>query len=152
MLRTLEQGVDVCITVTIVDGLVLARSAFHYSINYRSVVILGRATVVEDPDEKLKVMEAFTEHVVPGRWRDIRQPTQGELNATLVLSLLLVEASAKVRTGPPIDDEEDYSLPVWAGEIPLRLAAGDPVGDPRLKPDQDAPRYARGYRRPGQET
>jgi hypothetical protein len=150
MLRTLEQGADVCVTVTLVDGLVLARSAFHHSINYRSVLILGLAEVVEDPVEKMQALEAFTEHVVPGRWRDVRQPTEGELNSTLVLSLLLVEVSAKVRSGPPLDDEGDYLLPVWAGEIPLRIVAGPPVTDPRSLSGLETPRYAGDYRRPGQ--
>jgi nitroimidazol reductase NimA-like FMN-containing flavoprotein (pyridoxamine 5'-phosphate oxidase superfamily) len=152
MLRTLEKGVDVCVTVTLVDGLVLARSAFHHSMNYRSVLILGLASVVEDADEKIQALEAFVEHVVPGRWRDVRQPTQGELNATLVLSLSLVEGSAKVRSGPPLDDEEDYLLPIWAGEIPLRVVAEAPVTDPRTQPDLEAPPYAREYRRPGQQS
>jgi uncharacterized protein len=149
MLLTLEQGVDVCVTVTLVDGLVLARSAFNHSINYRSVLILGRAAAVEDPNEKMRAMHAFTDHVLPGRWGDVRQPTEIELKATLVLSLLLVEASAKVRSGPPLDYEEDYLLPVWAGVVPLRLVAGPPVTDPRSQPGLDAPQYAREYSRPG---
>jgi hypothetical protein len=133
MLRTLQEGIPVCVTVTLLDGLVLARSAFHHSMNYRSVVIFGTATIVSEPEEKLKALHAFTEHVVPGRWEEVRQPSRNELAGTLVLSLPIVEASAKVRTGPPIDDEADYSLPVWAGEIPLRLVAGVPVDDPRLQ-------------------
>ena len=133
MLRTLQEGIPVCVTVTLLDGLVLARSAFHHSMNYRSVVIFGTATIVSEPEEKLKALHAFTEHVVPGRWEEVRQPSRNELAGTLVLSLPIVEASAKVRTGPPVDDEADYSLPVWAGEIPLRLVAGVPVDDPRLQ-------------------
>ena len=121
-----------CVTVTLVDGLVLARSAFHHSINYRSVVIFGRARIVSSDEEKTHALEAFTEHVVPGRWREVRPPNAQELNATLVLSLPLAEASAKVRTGPPIDEEEDYALPVWAGVLPLGICAGDVVPDPRL--------------------
>ena len=132
MLKTLSEGVDVCVTVTLVDGLVLARSAFHHSINYRSVVIFGRACVVESDEEKMRALEAFTEHIVPGRWREVRPPNAQELNATLVLSLPLAEASAKVRTGPPIDDEEDYTLTVWAGVLPLYSRAGQVVPDPRL--------------------
>jgi nitroimidazol reductase NimA-like FMN-containing flavoprotein (pyridoxamine 5'-phosphate oxidase superfamily) len=147
MLRTLAAGVDVCVTVTLVDGLVLARSAFHHSMNYRSVVVFGRATVVEDKDEKLAALFSFSEQVVQGRWNDVREPTEQELKVTTVLSLPLVEASAKVRTGPPLDDEDDYSLPVWAGVIPLRLVADAPVDDPRLPEGIEAPEYAREYNR-----
>jgi nitroimidazol reductase NimA-like FMN-containing flavoprotein (pyridoxamine 5'-phosphate oxidase superfamily) len=147
MLRSLEQGIDVCVTVTLIDGLVLARSAFHHSINYRSVVIFGNATVVNNPDEKMSALEAFTDHVVSGRWADVRPPDEGELRATLVLKVPLVEVSAKVRIGPPIDDEADYSLPVWAGVVPLELRAGDPVSDERLPSGIDAPDYARNYAR-----
>ena len=121
MLRNLAKGIDVCVTVTLTDGLVLARSAFHHSMNYRSVVVLGQATVVEDEQEKLIALEALSNHIIPHRWSEVRAPNEQELKATLVLALPLVEVSAKVRTGPPIDDEEDYQLPVWAGVIPLRL-------------------------------
>src|SRR5262245_16215109 len=113
MLRELEQGIDVCVTVTLIDGLVLARSAFHHSVNYRSVVVFGRASVVEEAEEKFAALHAFTEHVLPGRWNDVREPNEQEMKATLVLALPLAEASAKVRTGPPVDDEEDYALPIW---------------------------------------
>ena len=147
MLRTLSQGIDVCVTVTLVDGLVLARSAFHHSVNYRSVVVLGQAALVEDESEKIEALRAFSEHVVPGRWDDVREPNEQELKATTVLSLPLVEVSAKVRTGPPLDDEEDYALPVWAGVIPLVLMAGAPIGDPRLPSEIEAPGYAREYNR-----
>jgi len=147
MLRSLEEGIDVCVTVTLIDGLVLARSAFHHSINYRSVVIFGNATVVNNPDEKMSALQAFTDHVVSGRWADVRPPDEGELRATLVLKLPLVEVSAKVRIGPPIDDEADYSLAVWAGVVPLELRAGDPVSDERLPSGIDAPDYARNYAR-----
>src|SRR6185503_5224944 len=119
MLRTLSGGLDACVTVTIVDGLVLARSAFHHSINYRSVVIFGRATIIEDREEKIAALVALSEHIVRGRWADVREPNEEELIKTTVLELPLVEASAKVRTGPPIDDEEDYALPMWAGVVPL---------------------------------
>lgn len=142
MLRTLEGGVEVCVTVTLVDGLVLARSAFHHSINYRSVVVFGKAVPIYDSDRKLEVLRAFTEHVVPGRWDEVREPNQDELKATTVLALPLTEASAKIRTGPPIDDEQDYQLPVWAGEIPLRIVADLPVADPRLESGIDPPSYA----------
>lgn len=148
MLKTLREGIDVCVTVTLVDGLVLARSAFHHSMNYRSVVIFGQARVVEDEDEKMKALHAFTDHVMRRRWEESRQPNSNELRATMVLALSLVEASAKIRTGPPIDDEEDYKLPVWAGELPLRLATGEAIPDPRLRDGIELPQYVQDYRRP----
>ena len=147
MLRELEQGIDVCVTVTIVDGLVLARSAFHHSMNYRSVIVFGQATVVSEREEKLAALFALSEHFIPGRWDEVRGPSEQELKATTVLALPLAEVSAKVRTGPPIDDEEDYELNVWAGVIPLRLEADGPVSDPRLPGEISAPRYAREYKR-----
>ena len=147
MLRTLKTGVAACVTVTLVDGLVLARSAFHHSINYRSVVIFGNATLVEDVEEKNAALLAFSEHVIQGRWDDVREPTEQELKATTVLVLPLEEVSAKVRTGPPIDDEEDYNLPVWAGVVPLRLVAGEPIPDPRLSAGTPVPEYALNYER-----
>jgi uncharacterized protein len=147
MLRTLSTGIDVCVTVTIVDGLVLARSAFHHSMNYRSVVIFGRATLVEEREEKMAALLALSEHFVRGRWADVREPTEQEMKQTTVLSLPLVEASAKVRTGPPLDDEEDYAMDVWAGVIPLRLVAGEPLADPRLAEGIQVPVYAREYKR-----
>jgi nitroimidazol reductase NimA-like FMN-containing flavoprotein (pyridoxamine 5'-phosphate oxidase superfamily) len=130
MLKALAAGAEACVTVTLVDGLVLARSAFHHSMNYRSVVVFGRASAVEDPREKLAAMRAFSEHLIPGRWSEVREPNERELAATLVVSLPLAEVSAKVRAGAPVDDEEDLTLPVWAGELPLRLVAGEPVRDP----------------------
>ena len=148
MLRTLKEGINVCITVTLVDGLVLARSAFHHSMNYRSVVVFGKASVVQDAEEKLEALYAFCEHVVPGRWESVRQPSPNELAGTLVLSVPLLEVSAKVRTGPPIDDEADYDLPVWAGEIPLRLVAAAPIDDPRLTAGIVPPSHVRDYVRP----
>jgi uncharacterized protein len=147
MLRALSGGIHVCVTVTLIDGLVLARSAFHHSMNYRSVVVFGKATVVDDADEKVAALLAFSEHVVRGRWDDVREPTEQELKATTVLRLPLLEASAKVRTGPPLDEEEDYSLPIWAGVIPLRLVADAPINDPRLPEELEPPDYARQYRR-----
>ena len=147
MLRSLQNSVEVCVTVTLLDGLVLARSAFHHSMNYRSVVIFGTATTVEDADQKLEALKAFTEHVVPGRWTEVRQPNRQELQGTLVLSLPLTEASAKVRTGPPLDDEEDYSLPVWAGVVPLQLSAGEAIADPRLSSEISIPSYVQNYTR-----
>lgn len=141
MQKALAAGADVCVTVTLVDGLVLARSAFHHSINYRSVVVFGRARVVESEEEKNVALEAFTEHVMPGRWADVRWPTPQELAATTVLAIRLSEASAKVRTGPPIDDEEDYQLPVWAGVLPLGVEPGAPLADPRLPAETPVPGY-----------
>jgi len=147
MLRTLAGGVQVCVTVTLLDGLVLARSAFHHSMNYRSVVILGRAVPVEECEEKMKALELFTEHVVRGRWNDVRPPTDSELKATTVLALPLAEASAKIRTGPPEDDEEDYQLPIWAGVVPLSIVPGAPIHDPRLISGPEPPSYAKKYSR-----
>jgi nitroimidazol reductase NimA-like FMN-containing flavoprotein (pyridoxamine 5'-phosphate oxidase superfamily) len=147
MLRTLSSGIEVCVAVTLVDGLVLARSAFHHSVNYRSVVIFGRTALVAEREAKLAALFAFSEHVIPGRWDDVRQPTESELKATTVLSLPLNEASAKVRTGPPIDDEADYALPVWAGVLPLKLVAGAPVSDPRLPDTIGPPLYTLHYKR-----
>jgi nitroimidazol reductase NimA-like FMN-containing flavoprotein (pyridoxamine 5'-phosphate oxidase superfamily) len=146
-LRSLNGGIPVCVAVTLVDGLVLARSAFHHSINYRSVVILGAATMVEAAEEKMTALRAFTEHVIPGRWDDVREPNEQELKGTSVLALPLVEVSAKVRTGPPKDDEEDMALPVWAGELPLRITACAPVDDPHLSEGVRPPAYVARYSR-----
>jgi uncharacterized protein len=148
MLRTLSSGIEVCVTVTLIDGLVLARSGFHHSMNYRSVVIFGRATLVDDEAEKLAALRALTDHMIPGRWDEVRGPNEQEMKSTTVLSLPLVEASAKIRTGPPLDDEEDYTLPVWAGVIPLRLVAEAPINDPRLAEGIETPAYALKYQRP----
>ena len=149
MLRALGEGIDVCVTVTLVDGLVLARSAFHHSMNYRSVVVFGRACLIEDREEKIAALFALSEHMIPGRWRDVRGPSDNELRQTAVLSLPIAEASAKIRTGPPLDEEEDYERPVWAGVIPLRLAAGHPDADSRLPAHTAAPHYDLPYTRPG---
>jgi nitroimidazol reductase NimA-like FMN-containing flavoprotein (pyridoxamine 5'-phosphate oxidase superfamily) len=138
MLRTLADGVDVCVTVTLVDGLVLARSAFHHSMNYRSVVVLGRARLVEDAQEKTDALRAFTNHVVPDRWDELRPVTGQELKGTSVLALPIVEASAKVRTGPPIDDDEDVTWPTWAGVVPLTYGYGDLQADAHVT-DRCAP-------------
>ena len=151
MLRTLGKGIDVCVAVTLIDGLVLARSAFHHSMNYRSVVVFGSATAVGDPEEKLAALRALSEHIIPGRWDDVREPNEREVQLTTVLSLSLNEASAKVRTGPPLDDEEDYELPIWAGVIPLQMVADGPIADTRLPINIDAPRYALDYERPPQK-
>jgi uncharacterized protein len=141
MLRTLAGNVDVCVTVTLLDGLVLARSAFHHSMNYRSVVILGRAVAVEGDAEKRAALRVISEQIVAGRWDDVRKPTAQELKATAVLALPILEASAKIRTGPPLDDEADYSLDVWAGVLPLAVRAGEPVADPRLAAGTKLPSY-----------
>lgn len=134
MMRTTTADVDVCVTVTLVDGFVLARSAFHHSMNYRSVVVLGKARPVTDPDEKMEALRCFTNHIVAGRWEEVRQPTPQEMKATSVLALALDEVSAKVRTGAPIDDEEDYAIPVWAGVVPVRTRLSEPIPDDRLQP------------------
>jgi nitroimidazol reductase NimA-like FMN-containing flavoprotein (pyridoxamine 5'-phosphate oxidase superfamily) len=147
MLGTLQKGVPVCATATLIDGLVLARSAFHHSVNYRSVVVFGTATLLEPGEETVKALELFTEKLVPGRWADVRPPTRKELKGTKVLSLALDEASAKVRTGPPIDDDEDYDLPVWAGVLPLATEAAEPQPDPRLDPAIETPGYVAAWRR-----
>ncbi len=146
----LRAGADaeVCVTVTLVDGLVLARSAFHHSVNYRSVVVRGRARAVTDPDEQRAALEALVDHAVPGRSAETRPPSDEELRATLVLSVALDEASAKVRTGPPIDEPEDHALPHWAGELPLTTVAGPPRPDPALPADREVPATVRGWRRP----
>lgn len=147
MLKTLSAGVPVCVTVTHVDGLVLARSAFHHSVNYRSVVILGTAHLVESAAEKMEAMRIFTEHVMKGRWNDVRRPAEQELKATTVLALPLEEVSAKVRTGGPLDDEADYALPVWAGVLPLVTVAKAPEPDPQRKNDPPVPDYLKNYSR-----
>jgi nitroimidazol reductase NimA-like FMN-containing flavoprotein (pyridoxamine 5'-phosphate oxidase superfamily) len=147
MLKTLSGRVPLCVTVTHVDGLVLARSAFHHSVNYRSAVILGTARLVDAPAEKLEALRVFTEHVMKGRWEDVRQPTEQELKATSVLALPLEEVSAKVRTGGPVDDEADYTLPVWAGVLPLEIIARSPEPDALRKSDPPLPEYLKNYSR-----
>ncbi len=147
MLRRIKDGVPVCVTVTLLDGLVLARSVFNHSMNYRSVVILGTATLVDDPEEKLVALRVLAEHILPGRWDDARQPNARELKATSVLRVPIEEFSAKVRTGPPIDDEEDYSFATWAGVIPLEMSVGAAINDPRLDPVCAVPDYVRNYSR-----
>jgi hypothetical protein len=147
MLRGASTGISVCITVTLTDGFVLARSVFNHSMNYRSVVALGKATLVEAPAEKLEALRAFTEKILPGRWEDARQPNEKELKATSILKLLLTEVSAKIRSGPVQDDEEDYALPVWAGIVPLRLQVEPPIRDERCDPAIPTPIYATHYKR-----
>lgn len=147
MLRNVSAGISVCITVTLVDGMVLARSVFNHSMNYRSVVALGEATLVEEPEEKLKALHAFTEKILPGRWNDARQPNEKELKSTSILRLPLTEVSAKIRVGPPEDDAPDYALPVWAGVIPLHITAGAPIGDEKCNASIPTPAYAEHYKR-----
>jgi uncharacterized protein len=152
MLTTLSQGVDVSMAVTLLDGLVMARSVFNHSMNYRSVVVHGRATEVADREEKMLAFKALVDHVCPGRWEEARHPTAKELATTKVVRLPLLEASAKVRTGPPKDSASDLRLPVWAGELPLRVVPQPPLPDPGLAPGLSVPDYISGYSREGGET
>jgi nitroimidazol reductase NimA-like FMN-containing flavoprotein (pyridoxamine 5'-phosphate oxidase superfamily) len=147
MLRNISGGIPVCITMTLTDGFVLARSVFNHSMNYRSVVALGKATLVEAPEEKLAALRAFTEKIISGRWNEARQPTEKELKATSILRLPLTEVSAKIRSGPPEDDAPDYALPVWAGVIPLSLTPGAPIRDERCDSSIPTPSYAAEYKR-----
>lgn len=144
-IRTLGSGVPACVTVTLLDGLVLARSAFHHSLNYRSVVVLGTAVPVEGPDERRRAVEAFTERLIPGRWGEVRPPSAKELKGTRVLAMALDETSAKVRTGPPEDDPDDLGLPVWAGVIPIHTVAGAPIPDPVTPPPLPASAVVTGW-------
>jgi uncharacterized protein len=148
MLQALDDGAKACVTVTLIDGLVLARSAFHHSMNYRSVVVFGQAMVVADADEKTRILKGMTDHLIPGRWPTIRQPSPQELKKTLVLAIAIDEASAKVRVGPPLDDEEDYELDIWAGVVPLAVMASTPLPDPRLPPGIPTPPHAAQYTGP----
>ncbi len=148
MLRALQEGMTISVAVTLVDGLVLARSAFHHSMNYRSVVLYGIPSVVEDPARKAEILRGLSDHVIPGRWEVVREPSEQELRRTLVVSISIDEASAKIRTGPPIDDEADYELPIWAGVVPLTLVAGTPIGDARLRPGIKPPAHAANYQGP----
>jgi uncharacterized protein len=143
MIRALAGGVEACLTVTLVDGLVLARSAFHHSVNYRSVVLFGTARPVIEPEAKERALEAFTEKLVPGRWADVRWPTRKELKGTAALALPIAEGSAKVRTGPPIDEDEDYELEAWAGVVPIRTEMLPPEPDPLLRSGIDMPEHVR---------
>ena len=148
-LRAVKAGAPVCLTVSLLDGLVLARAAMHHSANYRSAMLLGVARSVDSPAEKLAALQTIVEHIVPGRWRETRPPTENELMATSVLALPIVEASAKVRTGPPSDDDADYALEVWAGVIPIATRAGEPQPDAQTSPEMAVPPSAVDYRRPG---
>ena len=145
MLRKLDSGLPACVTVTLVDGLVLARSAFHHSMNYRSVVAFGTARKIDDPAQKTEALRIISEHLIAGRWSDVRSPSEKELATTAVLEFSIEEASAKTRTGGPIDDESDYELPVWAGVLPMELAPGAPAPDERLAPGVEAPAYVVNY-------
>ena len=147
MLRNASDGIPVCVTVTLVDGFVLARSVFNHSMNYRSVVALGKAVLVDAPAEKLDALRAFTEKIIPGRWNDARQPNEKELKATSVLRLPLTEVSAKIRSGPPEDDAPDYALAVWAGVIQLAFTPGAPIRDEKCDPSIPMPAYAARYKR-----
>ena len=148
MLRTMAAGVEVCVAVTLLDGIVLARSAFHHSMNYRSVVLFGSAQAIDAGEKKVEALRIISEHILPGRWDEVRKPTEKELKATAVLALPITEASAKIRTGPPGDDEADYALDVWAGVLPLRLEAGVPQPDERMKNrDAAVPNYLGQYSR-----
>jgi nitroimidazol reductase NimA-like FMN-containing flavoprotein (pyridoxamine 5'-phosphate oxidase superfamily) len=147
LLQKLETGMAACVTVTLVDGLVLARSAFHHSMNYRSVVAFGTARKIGDPQPKVKALRVISEHLIPGRWKDVRAPSEKELNATSVVEFLIEEASAKVRTGPVQEDEDDYGLQVWAGILPLHQSAGTPRPDLRMAPSIEMPEYIRSYGR-----
>ena len=147
MLRQMKDGVAVCVTVTLLDGLVLARSIFNHSMNYRSVVILGKATLVDDPQEKLEALRVLSEHILPGRWEDVRQPNERELKATSVLRVPIEEYSAKVRTGPPIDDAEDMTFPTWAGVLPLEMKTGEPINEANSDVSCELPTYLTNYSR-----
>ena len=147
MLKEVNQGVPVCVTVTLLDGLVLARSIFNHSMNYRSVVILGQARVIDDPAEKLEALRRLSEHIIPGRWQDSRFPNERELKATTILRLPIEEFSAKVRQGPVIDDPEDMSYPTWAGVLPLPVVPGAPIPDQELESGIEPPDYVRNYTR-----
>jgi uncharacterized protein len=151
MLKQLEAGVPACVTVTLVDGLVLARSAFHHSMNYRSVMAFGIAREISDPAAKVDALRTISEHVIKGRWKDVRGPTETELKATAVLEFEVEEASAKIRTGGPLDDEEDYALPIWAGVVPVEMKPQPPIADARLTGNLEVPEYALHYRRGGRE-
>lgn len=145
MLRELKTGVQACVTVTLVDGLVLARSAFHHSMNYRSVVAFGTAREIDDPTQKVRALRVISDHLIEGRWEEVRCPSEQELKATTALEFSIEEASAKIRSGPPLDEEEDYALPVWAGVIPLELIARSPVADPRLAEGAKVPEHVLRY-------
>lgn len=146
LMRRIEAGTELAVAVTHVDGIVLARSIFHHSINYRSAILFGSGTLITDPDQKLAALRVFSDRLLPGRWADAREPNDRELKATAVAKVSINLASAKVRSGPPGDDEDDYGLPVWAGVLPIRQLIGQPVPDERLYDEIDLPQYIRQYR------
>lgn len=146
-LKHIGSGNEVCVTITILDGIVLARSVFHHSMNYRSVVLFGKGKTIEAKEDKLKALDAVTGHIMPGRWHDARRPNRKELNATTVVAIPIEEASAKIRTGPPVDDLEDYELPIWAGVLPIRQKAASPEKDPKLSSTVAVPDYVINYGR-----
>lgn len=147
LLRHIQSGGEVCITITVVDGIVLARSVFHHSINYRSVVLFGKGAAIEDDQARLRALELFTERLIPGRWQDARPPSAIELKQTTIVAVPIDSASAKIRTGPPKDEEDDLDLPVWAGVLPLQHVAGTPIADPQLRAGVELPEYLRSYAR-----
>jgi uncharacterized protein len=147
LLRHVGSGGDVCIAITLMDGIVLARSVFHHSINYRSVVIFGKGELIEGEEARLEAMESFTERLIPGRWQDARPPNPVELKQTTIVAVTIESASAKIRTGPPKDDEEDIGLPVWAGVLPLSQISGAPIADPSLKAGIEIPDYIHNFAR-----
>lgn len=147
MLRNLEKGIEMCVTATLLDGIVIARSLFHHEMNYRSVVLFGRATLVEGEDEKMHALKVLSEQIVPGRWEQARTPTLQEVKGTTVLAFPIEEGSAKIRSGEPHDNAEDYALPIWAGQLPLKLIAGVPIPDPKLSSDIAASENLTNYRR-----
>jgi nitroimidazol reductase NimA-like FMN-containing flavoprotein (pyridoxamine 5'-phosphate oxidase superfamily) len=149
LIQRIADGSPVCVTATHVDGLVLARSALHHSMNYRSVILFGRGALVRDPEEKMNALRVITEHVMPGRWDDVRRPTEQELKRTAVVSIAIEDASAKIRSGPVVDEEDDYRFPVWAGVLPMKVTHLQPESDSRLLEGVSIPDYVAYYRRPG---
>ena len=147
LLKHLKENHDICVSITLLDGLVLARSVFHHSMNYRSVVLFGKGVIVDDPDEKMRGLELLTDHLIPGRWEEARGPSDKEMKATLLIAMNIYDATAKIRTGPPGDDEEDYSLPVWAGVIPVEQKFGQAITDELLTDGIEVPEYVNNYSR-----
>lgn len=145
LLKHAEKGFELSVNITLLDGLVLARSVFHHSMNYRSVVLFGKGHLVKEEKEKFRCLRVLTEHIMPGRWQDVRQPNPREMKATSVVVMAIEDASAKIRTGPPVDDEEDYLLPVWSGVLPIKQAVDAPIADPLLNSQTDLPAYIRQY-------
>ena len=147
MLKNLEKGVEMCVTATLLDGIVIARSLFHHEMNYRSVVLFGCASLIESEEEKMHALKVLSEQIIPGRWEQARRPTPQEVKGTTVLAFPIVEGTAKIRSGEPHDNAEDYALPIWAGQLPLKLTAGAPIPDPKLSPGLTAPKNLTNYHR-----